>query len=416
MLDIKFIRENKDLVREGIKNKNKEVDLDLLLRLDEERRSVITELEELRAEQNKASEKISRNKDKIIVEMKKIKEKIKKLEEQKNKLEDDFQNIMLEVPNIPDEDVPVGPNESCNKVIKTKGEPTKFNFDPQNHMELGEALNLIDTERAAKVSGARFCYLKNEAALLQLALIRYTWDILTKKGFTPVIPPVLSKIETVIKAGHPEALSDDAYRTAKDDLALVGSSEQSLVPMHMDEILDEEILPLRYTGYSTCFRREAGSYGKDTKGIIRQHQFDKIEMVSFTKPEESDKEFEFLLAVSEELISGLDLPYRIVSICSGDMVFTAAKQVDIEIWMPGESKYRETHSVSNCRDFQTRRLNTKYKNKDGKKELTHALNATAFAMGRTLIAILENYQQKDGSVKVPKALQKYCGFKVIKAK
>ncbi|MDP3244507.1 MAG: serine--tRNA ligase [bacterium] len=415
MLDIKFTRDNLKEVKKAVKDRNKDIDVEHLLVLDDQRRKIITEMETMRAQQNKASKEAAGAKENRE-DLKALKEKIKNLQAQLGQTEKEYQELMLQMPNMPDKDVPIGKDESGNKVVRKSGKPPEFSFKPKDHLEIGESLGIIDVKQAANVSGSRFCYLKGKAALLQMALLRYAWDILLKKGFTPVIPPVLSKIETVLRTGHPEAVSDDAYRTTADDLALVGSSEQSLMPMHMDQVLEAKALPARYTGYSTCFRREAGTYGKDTRGIFRQHQFDKVEMVCLTKPEDSEKEFDFLLSIQEELVGGLGLPYQVVNVCTGDMSFASAKQYDLEVWLPSQEKYRETHSLNNCRDFQTRRLNIKYKTPDGKKELTHALNATAFAMGRTLIAILENYQQKDGSVLVPKALQKYCGFSTIRAK
>lgn len=416
MLDIKFIRENSDLVREGIENKGEKIDVGKLLMLDKKRRELISQVEKLQSQQNKASKNIKGKDEAIISDMKKIKEEIKKAGAELEKVEIEFNELMQQIPNLPFSDVPIGNGEEDNKILWEKGRIPKFNFEIKDHVKLGEDLDLIDIKRAVKIVGSRAYFLKNEAALIEIALINYTWDLLLKRGFKPIFPPILSKLEVVAKTGHPEALSDDAFKIAQDDLILVGSSEQSLAVMHQDEVLDLSELPLRYTAFSSCFRREAGSYGKDTQGIIRVHQFDKIEMFSFVKPENSKEEFNFLVGIQEELVRGLKLPYHMVEICTGDMGFANAKQYDVEVWIPSQNKYRETHSASNCTDFQSRRTNTKYKTEEDKKEFAHTLNATGFAIPRILVAILENYQQSDGSVKIPKVLQSYLGMKVIKKK
>lgn len=406
MLDIKFIRENKEAVENNLKNRDKKGEINNLLKFDAEKRELIGKIDALRAEQKLVG--------KNIVKGKKLKEQIKKLEIKLKETETLLDVMLRVVPNIAQEDVPVGKDDSANKEIRKVGEPLKFGFTPKDHEELGKILNIIDTERAAKVSGARFSYIKGGAARLQMALIQYTYDLLVvKEGFIPIIPPVIVKRETAASSGHPEAVGDEAYHLDQDDMFLVGTSEQSILPMYKDEILKEKELPLRFLGYSTCFRREAGSYGKDTKGILRQHQFDKLEMFIFCKPEDSSLEHEYLLSLEEKLMQGLDLPYRVMLLSTGDMGFPSSKTYDIETWIPSQNKYRETHSCSNCTDYQTRNLNIKFKNSHGKNELAHALNGTAFAIGRILIAIIENYQQADGSVLIPKALQKYCGIKKI---
>ncbi len=299
----------------------------------------------------------------------------------------------------------------CEKLGRTP----KFIFhQPKDYMELGESLDLIDIERAGKVSGSRFGYIKGDLALLEFALIKLVTDTVKKDGFVPVIPPVLLKDQMARGTGYFEAADEkEAYYLPEDKMYLTGTSEQSLVSMHAGEILNEKDLPLRYVGFSTCFRREAGSYGKDTKGILRVHQFDKLEMVIFSKPEDSKDEHQLLLSIEEKLMRLLGLPYQVINICTGDLGRPAAAKYDIEAWLPSENKYRETHSTSNCTDFQARRLNIRYRDKSGKVNFVHTLNGTAFAIGRILIMIMENYQQKDGSIKVPKVLQKYCGFKII---
>jgi len=322
------------------------------------------------------------------------------------------------LPNIPFEDVPVGKDDSQNIILRKVGKSTKGGKD---YMQLGQDLNLIDIDRAGKVAGSRFGYIKNELALLEFALIKLVMDTLKnlpagRQGkFQPVIPPVMVKNQMARGTGYFEAADEkEAYYLPADDMYLVGTSEQSLVAMHADEVLDEKKLPLRYVGFSTCFRREAGSYGKDTKGILRVHQFDKLEMVIFSKVEDSATEHKLLLSIEEKLMKALGLPYQVINICTGDLGRPAAAKFDIETWLPSENKYRETHSTSNCTDYQARRLNIRYKDANNKMQFVHTLNGTAFAIGRILIMILENYQQKDGSIKVPKVLQKYCGFKAIK--
>ncbi|MBU3942843.1 serine--tRNA ligase, partial [Patescibacteria group bacterium] len=330
--------------------------------------------------------------------------------------EEEIKDLLYKIPNILAQDVPAGKDESENVVIKQVGKVPTFNFEIKDHVELGEALGIIDLKTAAQVSGARFVYLKGKLALLQLALINHTFDILTKKGFIPVVPPVMIKPEVYEKMARlSEADKDERYYFPQDDLYLIGSAEHTLGPLHMNEILNEKDLPLRYAGYSTAFRREAGSYGKDTKGILRVHQFDKIEMESFTVKEDSLKEQDFIVSIQEELIKSLKIPYQVVMICTGDMGSPDARQIDIECWMPGQNKYRETHTSDLMTDYQARRLNTRVRRKEG-TEFVHMNDATAFAIGRTLIAIMENYQQKDGSIKIPEVLQKYTGFKIIDGK
>jgi seryl-tRNA synthetase len=353
-------------------------------------------------------------------EAKKLKEQIKEGEGRLKEVEELLAGLLASVPNIPLPDVPVGKDENDNEVMRTVGKPPKFNFEPKDHLALGEALNIIDVERAAKISGNRFCYLKGGAARLQMALIQYVYEIALQHDFNPIIPPVIIKRKTASGSGHPEAVGDEAYHLDQDDMFLVGTSEQSILPMYRDEILDEAQLPIRYLGYSTCFRREAGSYGKDMRGILRQHQFDKLEMFVFCRPEDSEHEHERLLRVEEELMQGLELPYRVVKLCTGDMGFPSAKTYDIETWLPSQNKYRETHSTSNCTDYQARNFNIKFRRKISPErsrgattEFVHTLNGTAFALGRIIIAIMENFQQKDGSIIVPRILQKFCGMKKV---
>ena len=413
MLDINFIRKNSDKVKKAAQDKGVKVDIEKLIKLDKERNQHIKELDDLKAHRNKLSKK--KPGPEAIDELKLLKGKIKDLEVLLRELEQDFYKIMGQIPNIPADDVKIGKDESDNEVIKTVGKPTKFSFKPKDYMEVGESLELIDTKRAAKVSGTRFGYLKNEAVLLEFALWQYTFETLVKEGFKPILPPYLIKDESMQAMGYLEHGEDqETYHLEKDKLYLIGTSEQAIGPFHQDEILNGQDLPLRYVGFSTCFRREAGSYGKDTKGILRVHQFDKVEMFSFTKPENSDQEHEYLLSLEEKMVQDLKLPYQIVKMCTGDLGNPAARKYDIETWIPSENKYRETHSTSTCTDFQARRLNIRFRNpQTNKNEFVHTLNGTGFAFGRTFIAILENYQGKDGSVEVPKVLHKHLNFKKI---
>jgi len=428
MLDINFIRENPEKLKEACKNKNINVDVGRILALDKQKRALMTEIEALRAEQNKISRQSVKtgfgeddgdpkdfDNQSLIGQAKELKAKIKELCPELEKVDAELKSLLLVLPNIPFEDVPVGKDDSENVVLRKVGSPHKSLFHaPKDYMELATALDLIDTERAGKVAGSRFGYIKNQLALLQFAMVNYGLDTLRKEGFIPVLPPVMLKEEMARGTGYFEGTdSNEAYFFPEDKLYLIGTSEQSLVAMHAGEVLGEKDLPKRYVGYSTCFRREAGSYGKDTKGILRVHQFDKLEMVILSTPEQSKKEHELILRLEEKLMKGLGLPYQVIGICTGDMGRPAAKKYDIEAWMPSENKYRETHSNSNCTDFQARRLNIRYKDKEGAVKFVHTLNGTVFSM-RPLLMIMENFQQKDGSIKVPKVLQKYCGFKVIK--
>ena len=423
MLDIKFIRENPEKVKQGAKNKGVEIDIDKLLGLDKKRREMIAETEALKAEQNRVSKKVGSSvyageeKQNAIIRAGELKDKIKQREEEFQKIEAEFDILMRKIPNVPFDEVTVGKDDSGN-VVKEIGkvkEKPKFDFKPKEHWEIGEQLDIIDTERAGKVSGSRFYYLKRQGVLLEFALINFAFAKLVKKGFIPVIPPVMIKPKMAWAMGYLEQTDDnEAYHLEKDNLYLIATSEQTLGAMHAGEAFDEKDLPLRYVGFSTCFRREAGSFGKDTKGMLRAHQFDKIEMFVFCKSEDAKKEHELLLSIQKELMDDLGLHYQVIDICTGDLGTPAAKKYDIETWMPGQDRYRETHSTSNCTDFQARRLNIRYKDKQGKFNFVYTLNGTAFSM-RPIIAILENFQKKDGTVEVPKVLQKWTGFKQIKS-
>jgi len=415
MLDINFIRENSNKVKEACEKKQVKVDVDKVLELDKKKRELMTEIETLKAEQNKIS-RGGKDNMVLIKQAKKIKEKIKSLQPGLEDIEKELNILLLQLPNIPFDDVPVGKDDSQNVIVRHVGKKPMWVFSkPKDYMQLGENLDLIDTERAGKVAGSRFGYIKGMLVVLEFALVKLVMDTVLKEGFVPVIPPVMLKEEMARGTGYFEATDKkEAYFLQEDKMFLAGTSEQPMVAMYANEVLNEKDLPLRYVAFSTCFRREAGSYGKDTKGILRVHQFDKLEMVIFCNKKQSKKEHELLLSIEEKLMKALKLPYQVINICTGDLGRPAASKYDIETWLPSEKKYRETHSTSNCTDFQARRLNIRYKDDSGKMQFAHTLNGTAFAIGRILIMIMENYQQKDGSIKVPKALQKYCGFTRIK--
>lgn len=413
MIDIKLLRENPKKIEDAALAKGVKIDFERILELDKKVRALTQEMEEIASKKNEASKQIPKvsdtDRDRIIKEMKSIDSDADAIKEKLTPLADELDVLMYQIPNPALDDVKVAADESENEVIKTVGEKPKFDFKVRDHMELGETLGIIDTERAAKATAARFTYLKGDGTLLQFALLQFALETVQKYGFTPVIPPNMVNAKAMRAMGYLEhGGHDEIYYLPKDNMYLVGTAEQSIGPMHMDETFAESDLPIRYAGYSACFRREAGSYGKDTKGILRVHQFDKVEMFSFVKPEESDKEHEMILSIEEELMQGLNIPYQVIKMVTGDLGLPAARKYDIEAWIPSQEKYRETHSSSTCTDFQARRLNTRYKG-EGKPEFVHTLNGTAFAMGRTIIAILENNQNEDGSVNIPKILQKYMG-------
>ena len=423
MLDIKFIRQNSEIVKDAVKKKRLDFDVDKLLAVDERRRHVLQEFENLKAEQNKKSKQKLAPGD--IEELKTIKEKVKVLQSELDLVEKEFNELMMGVPNIPTEDTPIGQTESDNVVAKEVGKPKKFNFQPKNHWDIAREHDLIDKERGAKIAGARFVYIKGDLVRIQLALMQWTADQLTDqkvikkiikdnklkisdKPFVLVLPPAMIKTD-VYKATARLNQRDVTYKLEGDDLWLNASAEHSMCPMYQDEILEEAKLPIRYLGYTTAFRREAGTYGKDTEGIFRMHQFDKLELESFSVKNHSYDEHLFLVAIQEYLMQQLEIPYHVLLKCTADIGFANARGVDINAWLPGQNKYRETHTADYMTDFQARRLNTRVRRANGELELVHTNDATAFAMSRTLIAILENYQQKDGSVKIPKVLQKYMG-------
>jgi len=421
MLDINYIRDNPQKIKEECAKRGLDFDIRLFLEIDKKRREKIKEIEEIAHQKNKANKLIpklsdEKEKEKILNEMRVLDKKGDQIKKELKELEQKFKEMYCLIPNVCLPNVPKGKDDKDNIVLKRVGKKPVFKFKPKDYLEISEKLDLIDIKRAAKVAGTRFGYIKRELAQIEFALVSFTFDFLTKKDFIPLIPPVMVKPEMMKAMGYIDTEEDkkERYFLEKDNLYLVGTAEQSVGPMHSNEIFKEKELPKRYVAFSTCFREEAGSYGKDTKGILRVHQFDKIEMFSFVKPEESEKEHQFLVEIQESLMRKLKIPYQVVQLCSGDLARPSSATIDIETWMPGQNKYRETHSSSNCTDFQARRLNIRFQDKKGKLHFVHTLNGTAFAIGRTLIAIIENYQQKDGSIKVPKALQKYLKFKVIK--
>lgn len=416
MLDPKLIRENPKLVERKALEKGIKINIDHISELDARFREIDLLVQKLREERNKLAKSISAasDKDEAISKGRQIKESLEKEEKALNTLRQEYQKTLMTIPNLAKDDVKIGKDESENEVIRKYGKPKKFDFKPKDHLELGEVLDIIDVKAAVKVSGPRFAYLKNDGVLLEFALKQFAFDTLLKAGFTPVIPPVLIKKEIMEGLGYTQmGEGENIFSLDKDGFYLVGTSEQSIVPMFKDEILDKKDLPKRFVAFSTCFRREAGSYGKDTRGIFRVHQFDKVEMVSFVEEGKDDEEHEYLLSIEEKLFQSLEIPYQVVKMCSGDLGFPAARKYDLEAWIPSQERYREVTSVSTVTDFQSRRLNMKYQ--DGvQKKFLYVLNGTAYSMNRPIIAILENYQQKDGSVLVPEVLQKYLHKKVIK--
>ncbi len=417
MLDINYIRENVDKVKEAAKNKNRKVDIDAILKLDEERRVLIQQAQKLREERNSVSKQ--KPSAEIIARGKELKAELSTIEEKLSKVETEFTNLMLYVPNVPMEEVPVGKDETFNKELKKWGEPTKFDFPIKDHIELGTSLDIFDLERGSKVSGFRGYFLKNEGAILHIALLFYVLQKLTKKGYTPFIAPSIVKQFTLFGTGHfPWGSEQDVYKLNEDDMYLSGTAEIPLTAYHSGEVLLEKDLPKKFVGFSPCFRKEAGAYGKDTKGLYRLHEFWKIEQVILGKNnlEDAKKTHEELEQNAEEILQDLKLPYRQLLMSTGDMGEPQLKKYDIETWMPARNAYGETMSNSIMGDFQARRLNIRYKTAEGKTEYVYTFNNTAVASPRILIAILENFQQADGSIKIPEVLHQYTGFSEIKKK
>lgn len=408
MIDIKKIKQNPSWYQQKFDQKGVNISVDKLLQKEADKNQLVKRIEQLNQEKKAAS--MSKSFSQTGVE---IKLQLKSLEEELKKIEAEYTDLLRELPNPAFDDVPVG-GEDDSLVVEKKHAPAKFSFTPLSHEELGKKLDIIDLESAAKVSGSRFYYLKGKGAELELALLRYAIDIIKENDFDLVLPPVLISSDSMRGMGYLEhGGKDETYYLEKDDLYLVGTAEQSIGPMYKDSTLDSTKLPIRYVGYSPSFRRESGSYGKDTKGIIRVHQFNKLEMFIFCKPEQSVSEHNLILEIEKKLVDGLELPYQVINIASGDLGLPAAKKYDIEVWFPSQEKYRETHSTSNTTDFQSRRLNIKYVNEKNEKDFIHTVNGTGFAFGRIIAAILENFQTSDARIKIPEKLQKYTEFSLI---
>jgi seryl-tRNA synthetase len=416
MIDVSVLRERPEDLRLAMSRRGVALDVDELGALDRERRRVRTDAEEMRSRQKEIGKSIARTagdeRDAAIAEAGDLSDRYKARLAEADVLDDGFREVWVTIPNIADPTAADGLTEEDAVEIKRWGDPAVFDFEFRDHVELGEALGIIDVERAAKVSGTRFGFVAGNLALLEFALVRWTMDMLIPHGFVPMLPPVLVREEALFGTGFFPGDQDQVYAMADDDLYLVGTSEVALAAYRADEILDPDDLPLRYAGFSTCFRREAGTYGKDTRGIFRVHQFDKVEMFSFVEPEQSGEEHDFLLSREEEIVQALGLPYRVVNVAVGDLGASAAKKYDIEAWYPSQDRYREITSTSNTTDFQSRRLRIRVKGEHGNR-LVHTLNGTAVAVGRTLIAIIENYQTADGTIVVPEVLRPYAGFDEI---
>jgi seryl-tRNA synthetase len=416
MIDLKLLRERPQLVRESLKKRGVEFPFDQLLELDRVRRAKLTEAQALKTRRNRVAEEIARTKRQggdatgLIEEMRQLSQRLDQLEAEARDAEARFYQLFVQLPNIPDPSVPVGPDETHNVVVRSWGTPPVFDFTPKDHIELGLQLGLIDLERAAKVAGARFYFLRGELVRLNYALIAYALDFMKARGFALSQPPYMMKRKAMEGVIILSDFEDVIYKVEGEDLYLIGTAEHPLAAMHMGEVLDGRELPLRYCGVSPCFRKEAGAHGRDTKGIFRVHQFEKVEQFIFCRPEESQAEHELLLRNAEEFFQSLGIPYRVVLLCTGDLGKVAAKTYDIEAWLPGQRKYREVVSCSNCTDYQARSLRVMYREKPHEEaRLVHTLNSTLVATERALIAILENYQTSEGTIKIPRVLQPYMG-------
>jgi len=417
MLDLKFTRTNLNTIKEMIKNRGYNLDLSQFERLDEERRNRLTDLEKMRHRRNQVSEEIAAMKKRgddasaVIKEMKQVSSNIKEKEKDLSGFVDELNKLLMVIPNIPDESVSIGKDEKDNPVIREWGKIQKMDFDPLSHWEIGERLGILDFARAAKLAGARFALYRGLGAKLERALISFMLDIhTTQHGYIEVLPPFMVNSTSMTGTGQLPKFKEDLFKIEGWDYYLIPTAEVPVTNIHRDEILSEDQLPIYYVAYTPCFRSEAGSYGKDTRGLIRQHQFNKVELVKFTRPEVSYDELEKLTLNAEEILKRLELPYRVVSLCTGDLGFSAAKTYDLEVWLPGQHLYREISSCSNFVDFQARRAGIRFKRKGGSgTELVHTLNGSGLAVGRTLVAIIENYQQADGSVIIPDALREYMG-------
>jgi seryl-tRNA synthetase len=420
MLDLKFVRTHPEIVKEALKKRNSSVNLDEFLTYEENRRKLLFEVEKLKANRNSVSEEVGRRKkngedaEALIIEMREVGQNIKGLEEKLTDLEQKIQDVLYGIPNIPHESVPIGPDESANVEVRSWGNPRVFDFEPLAHYDIGEELNILDFARAGKVTGARFTFYRGLGAKLERSLISFMLDHHTKKGYTEILPPYMVNRGSMFGTGQLPKFEEDAFKITGTDYFLIPTAEVPVTNLYRDEILDSEMLPIYHCAYSACFRSEAGSAGRDTRGLIRQHQFNKVELVKFAFPENSYEELENLTRDAESILQELELPYRVMALSTGDIGFSSAKTYDLEVWLPSFNTYREISSCSNFEDFQARRANIRFRRGPKEKpEYVHTLNGSGLAIGRTVAAILENYQEKDGRVRVPKALQPYMGVEVI---
>jgi seryl-tRNA synthetase len=423
VLDLKYIRDNIDLIGEKLSHRGADVDLKKFNTLDEERRRILVDVETLKHERNKVSEEIARIKKEkgdassLIADMKGVSDRIKSLDGDLADIQQKLDDIVLDIPNLPHESVPIGTDEEDNSEVRKWGEKPAFDFAPKDHADIGEDLDIVDFSVGAKLAGARFSMMKGLGSRLERALINFMLDIhTTEHGYTEVLPPFMVNSKTMTGTGQLPKFADDLFKVADTDYWLIPTAEVPVTNIYQDDTVDAEVLPIYMTAYTPCFRKEAGSYGKDTRGLIRQHQFDKVELVKFTHPDTSYDELEKLLANAEVILQRLNIHYRVVNLCTGDLGFSAAKTYDIEVWLPGQDAYREISSCSNFEDFQSRRANIRFREKDKKgTRLVHTLNGSGLAVGRTLVAVLENYQKADGSVEIPKALRPYMnGIEAIR--
>ncbi len=423
MLDIKTVRQDPERVKQAVKNRcgNLDKEIDELLAIDVQRREIISRVEELKAKQNAVSKMIPQYKkegkdvSEIFAEMKEISETIKADDAELSELEAKQRNLLLMIPNIPSDTVPVGADDSCNPEIRRNGTPKQFDFEPKAHWDIGADLGILDPETAAKVTGTRFHFYKGLGARLERAIISYFLDTHTEYGYTEILPPFMANRASMTATGQLPKFEEDAFKLSNNEYFLIPTAEVPVTNMHRDEILDGAQLPIKYCAYSACFRAEAGSAGRDTRGLIRQHQFNKVELVKFADPETSYDELEKLTRDAERVLAGLGLPYRVVCLCTGDLGFSSAKTYDVEVWMPSYNRYVEISSCSNFEDYQARRGSIRFKkNPKDKAQFVHTLNGSGVAVGRTVAAILENYQNADGSVTIPEVLRKYMGTDIIK--
>ena len=420
MLDLKFVRNNPEVVKDALKKRHVTISLDHFLEQEEERRRLLFEVEELKARRNSVSEEVGRLKkngddaERLVLEMREVGQNIKDLEEKSTDIVQSMEKVLYEIPNIPHASVPIGADESANVQVRTWGTPRVFNFEPKAHYEIGEKLDVLDFIRAAKVTGARFTFYKGLGAKLERSLISFMLDRHTTKGYTEILPPYMVNRTSMIGTGQLPKFEEDAFKIVGTEYFLIPTAEVPVTNLYRDEILEGSQLPIRHCAYSACFRSEAGSAGRDTRGLIRQHQFNKVELVKFSLPENSYEELELLTRDAESILQELELPYRVMALSTGDLGFTSAKTYDLEVWLPSFNTYREISSCSNFEDFQARRANIRFRRvPKAKPEYIHTLNGSGLAIGRTVAAIMENYQEADGRIRVPKALQPYMGVEYI---